>query len=153
MKVQEVILRAMSKQLTSMQAAEILGVTDRTIRRMRKEWEQVGFNGLFWRTQTPSRVPIAELEKVLQMYRERYSDFNVRHFHEKLQEDHGIPFSYPWVEKALQTAGSGYKTAIARQTPTPPPAASLAWNVVAHRWQPASMVSGRTFVRPAVISG
>jgi len=108
MKVQEVILRAMSKQLTWMQAAEILGVTDRTIRRMRKEWEEGGFDGLFdRRTQTPSpkRVPVAELEKVLELYREQYSDFNVRHFHEKLQEEHGVHYSYAWVKKALQTAG------------------------------------------------
>jgi len=108
MKVQEVILRAMSKQLTWMQAAEILGVTDRTIRRMRKEWEEGGFDGLFdRRTQTPSpkRVPVAELEKVLELYREQYSDFNVRHFHEKLREEHGIHYSYAWVKKALQTAG------------------------------------------------
>src|SRR5215470_10217482 len=108
MKVQEVILRAMSKQLTWMQAAEILGVTDRTIRRMRKEWEEGGFDGLFdRRTQTPSpkRVPVKALEKVLELYREQYSDFNVRHFHEKLREQHDIHYSYTWVKKALQTAG------------------------------------------------
>ena len=35
MKFQEVILRAMSKQITWMQAAEILGMSDRNMRRYR----------------------------------------------------------------------------------------------------------------------
>jgi hypothetical protein len=42
---------------------------------------------------------------VLQLYREKYFDFNVRHFHEKLVEEHGIQLSYTWVKLALQTAG------------------------------------------------
>ena len=108
MKVQEVIVRAMSKRLSWTEAAEILGVSDRTMRRMRDRWDEEGYDGLFdRRTQTPSpkRVPVADLEKVLELYRDVYSDFNVRHFHEKLREDHGIEYSYAWVKKALQTAG------------------------------------------------
>jgi hypothetical protein len=42
---------------------------------------------------------------VLQLYREKYFDFNVQHFHEKLRELHGIELSYSWVKTALQTAG------------------------------------------------
>jgi len=42
---------------------------------------------------------------VLQLYREKYFDFNVQHFYEKLQEAHGIDLSYTWVKTALQTAG------------------------------------------------
>jgi hypothetical protein len=45
------------------------------------------------------------VEKVLQLYRERYFDFNVQHFHEKLREEHGVKLSYTWVKTALQTAG------------------------------------------------
>ena len=36
---------------------------------------------------------------------ERYYDLNMRHFHEKLHEEHGIELSYTWVQKALQGAG------------------------------------------------
>jgi hypothetical protein len=50
-------------------------------------------------------VPVADLEKVLQLYRERYFDFNVQHFYEKLQEEHGLKYSYTWVKMALQEAG------------------------------------------------
>ena len=42
------------------------------------------------RQPSPKRMPVEMLEKVLQLYREKYFDFNVRHFHEKLEEEHGI---------------------------------------------------------------
>ena len=96
MKVQEVIMRAMAKQITWWQAAEILGVSTRTIRRRRRDWQKVGFDGLYdrrWKRPSPKRVPVKELEKILALYREKYSDFNVRHFHEKLREEHGIHYS------------------------------------------------------------
>ena len=108
MKVQEVIMRAMAKRITWWQAAEILGVTTRTIRRLRRRWEREGFEGLYDHRQkwpSPKRVPVKELEQVLELYRELYSDFNVRHFHEKLREEHDIHYSYTWVKKALQTSG------------------------------------------------
>ena len=108
MKIQEVILRAMSKQITWWQAAEIIGISDRSMRRWRERYEQFGYDGLFDRRQgkpSPKRVPWATAERVLQLYREKYSDFNVRHFHEKLREEHAIRLSYTWVKKALQGAG------------------------------------------------
>lgn len=108
MKFQEVILRAMSKQITWMQAAEILGMSDRNMRRYRNRLEKGGYDGLLdRRTQRPSpnRVPMATAQKVLELYRETYFDFNVRHFHEKLVEEHGIDLSYTWVKNALQAAG------------------------------------------------
>ena len=46
-----------------------------------------------------------QLQEVLQLYRERYFDFNGRHFHEKLRDDHGLRFSYTWLKTALQEAG------------------------------------------------
>ena len=54
---------------------------------------------------SPKRVPVAEVEQVLRLYRERYFDFNVKHFVEKLHEEHQIELSYTWVKTALQTAG------------------------------------------------
>ena len=44
-------------------------------------------------------------ERVLALYRDKYPDFNVRHFHEKLKEAEGIQLSYSWVKQALQGAG------------------------------------------------
>ena len=50
-------------------------------------------------------MPLATVEQVLRLYRETYFDLNIRHFHEKLREEHGIELSYTWVQKALQGAG------------------------------------------------
>ena len=46
MKVQEVILRAIAKMITWWQAAEIIGVTERTMRRWRARYERSGYDGL-----------------------------------------------------------------------------------------------------------
>ncbi len=108
MKVQEVMLRAMAKRLTWVQAAEILGMSERQLRRWHRGYEKYGYDGLFDRRRggpSPKRVPLAEVEAVLGLYRERYFDLNVKHFHEKLREGHGIGLSYSWVEAALQGAG------------------------------------------------
>jgi transposase len=108
MKIQEVVLKAMAGKLKWWEAAEIIGVTDRTMRRWRERYQKHGYSGL-WdhrkRSPSPKRIPVAVLEQVLRLYREKYFDFNVQHFHEKLKEEHGISQSYTWVKKALQEAG------------------------------------------------
>src|SRR5258707_3687715 len=108
MKVQDVMLQAMAKKITWWQAAEILGISDRHMRRWRERYEEEGYNGLMdrWRGK-PShrRVPLATVEKVFALYREKYFDMNVQHFHEKLEAEHGIELSYTWVKQALQGAG------------------------------------------------
>lgn len=108
MKIQEVILRAMSGQIHWIQAAEIIGISDRSMRRWRDRYEQGGYDGLFdrrTRRPSPQRIPLKTAETILHLYRERYFDLNVKHFHEKLREEHGIRISYSWVKTALQEAG------------------------------------------------
>ncbi len=108
MKLHDVLLKAMGKQLSWLAAAEIIGVTPRTMRRWRERLEQHGYNGLRdWRKgkSSPRRVPLKTCEEVLRLYQQEYFDLNVRHFHEKLKEKHGIRLSYSWVKQALQGAG------------------------------------------------
>ena len=108
MKVQEVILRAVAKKITWIQAAEILGVTPRHMRRWKEKYEQFGFHALFDGRRgkaSPRRVPSTVLDEVLGLYRERYFDLNVSHFHEKLTAVHGIAVSYTWTKGVLQGAG------------------------------------------------
>jgi transposase len=108
MKVQEVILKAMAGSLKWWEAAEIIGVSDRTMRRWRERYQEDGYDGLYDRRKrqpSPKRIALKTAEKVLQLYREKYFDFNVRHFHEKLAEEHGVQISYTWVKMALQGAG------------------------------------------------
>jgi len=108
MKVQEVILRAMAGKLKWWEAAEVLGISDRSLRRWRERYQEHGYDGLYDRRKgrpSPKRLPMETAEKVLQLYREQYFDFNVRHFHEKMGEQHGLRVSYTWVKLALQGAG------------------------------------------------
>jgi transposase len=108
MKVQEVMLRAWARKITWFQAAEIVGLSDRHLRRIREQYEKAGYDGLFDRRRgqpSPKRVPVATVEKVLALYRDKYFDLNVRHFHEKLGEQHQIELSYTWVKSALHGAG------------------------------------------------
>jgi transposase len=108
MKVQEVILKAMAGSLKWWEAAEIIGVSDRTMRRWRERYQEGGYDGLYDRRKrrpSPRRIAMKTAEKVLRLYREKYFDFNVRHFHEKLAEEHGLQISYTWVKMALQGAG------------------------------------------------
>ena len=108
MKRQEIILRAYAGKLTWIEAAEILGMSCRHLRRLRTSFEEHGFFALFdgrLGKTSPRRTPVALLEEVLRLYQEKYHDFNVRHFHEKLTAQHGIEVSYTWTKGVLQAAG------------------------------------------------
>jgi transposase len=108
MKVQEVILRALSGALTWLQAADILGIHPRSLRRWRARYEAHHILGLYDRRRgRPSRrkAPVAEVQRILHLYRERYQGFNVRHFHYLARREHGVTLSYSFVKLALQEAG------------------------------------------------
>ena len=74
MKMQEIVLRAISGTISWLQAADLLGLSHRTVRRWRARYERQGYDGLLDRQgRQPSarRVPLAEVERVLRLYRER----------------------------------------------------------------------------------
>jgi transposase len=107
-KLQDVISKSKAKKISWADAAEIIGVSGRTMRRWRERLEEHGYSGLADRRKgKPSgkRVPLAACEEVLRLYREQYFDSNIRHFHEKIREQHKIELSYTWVQQALQGAG------------------------------------------------
>lgn len=108
MKLQDVILKALAKRITWMAAAEIAGVSDRTMRRMKQRYEEFGYDGLFDQRRgkrSIHRIPVETAERVLALYQEKYFDFSVLHFHEKLRKEHDLQLSYSWVKQALQGAG------------------------------------------------
>lgn len=108
MTIQEVLTRAMSGEISWCQAAEIIGLSARSMRRWRWRLQTKGYDGLLDRrrgTPSPRRAPLEEVERVLRLYREKYKGFNGRHFHEIARREHGVRFSYSFVKKALQTAG------------------------------------------------
>ena len=85
---------------------------------------------------------MSNVEQVLQLYREQYFDFNVRHFHEKLREEHGIELSYTWVKTALQDGRAGKEAEEAGSHRKRRPRRPLAGDDAAHRWQRTPLVSG-----------
>jgi transposase len=146
MKVQEVILRAMAKSMTWWQAAEVIGISDRQMRRWRRRREKFGYDGLLDRRRgRPSsrRVPLELAERVLALYREKYFDFNVRHFHEKLWEKHGIALSYTWVKLALQRGGAGEEVRPAGRASPPATASASAWHALTSGWQLTRLAPNR----------
>ncbi len=108
MKIQEIILRAMSGQIKWCQAAQIIGISGRQMRRWKARYDEYGYDGLYDRRKevpSPKRIPMETAEKILRLYREEYFDFNMRHFHKEMKEKHGILVSYSWTRGLLQGAG------------------------------------------------
>src|SRR6202021_3293667 len=146
MKVQEVILQAMAKKITWFQAAEIIWLRHRHMRRGRERFGGGGFRGLFDRRRgkpSPKRVPVAVLERVLELYREKYFDFNLRHFHEKLASEHQIELSYSWVKGVLQGAGlgaRGRRGGVHRKRRPRRPMPGMLWHIDGsrHQWFPGA---------------
>lgn len=144
MKIQEVIIRAIEGRITWVQAASIIGVSGRQMRRWKRRYEEYGWDGLYDRRRglpSPKRVPIETVREVLRLYREEYFDFNVRHFHEKLVEEHGIKLSYTWVKLALQAADLVKKDRKRgvhrkRRPRKPVPGMMLHIDASRHRWLP-----------------
>ena len=73
-------------ELSQMEAAELLGISERTFRRWRDRHREEGLEGLEDRRLAPSprRAPVAEIERMLGLYRDLYRGFTVKHFHEQL---------------------------------------------------------------------
>jgi transposase len=108
MTYQQVIMRALAGSLTWLQAADILNIHPRSLRRWRVRHEQDPTLGLLdRRRRRPSHLtaPRAEVQRILQLYREHYQGFNVRHFHQLARRDHAVTLSYTFVKLALQAAG------------------------------------------------
>ena len=108
MKLQDVILKAIAKKITWVDAAEIAGMSARTMGRIREKYELFGYDGLYeqqHRKRHYHRVPLGTAERVLALYQERYAGLSPRRFHQKLGSEHGLRLSYSWVQQALLGAG------------------------------------------------
>ncbi len=108
MRRQEVIMRVYSGELSWLQAADILGMSARSLRRWRRRYEASGYDGLLDRRTgrpSPRRAPVEQVQTVVRLYREQYQGFNVRHYHGIVRRAHGVRLSYSFVKQALQTAG------------------------------------------------
>jgi transposase len=97
-----------SAELNQAEAADLLGVSERTFRRWRDRYDEEGDAGLIdgrLGKASGRRVPVDRAEEVEALYRERYQGFTVKHFHEHLVKDHGFGWGYSWTKLHLQWKG------------------------------------------------
>jgi len=95
-------------RLTAEEAGELLGMSGRNFRRLCVRYEEDGIEGLRDRRigkVSPRQAPARELERMHDLYRECYSDFTVKHFHEQLVRRHNYKLCYTVTRLSLQAAG------------------------------------------------
>lgn len=110
----QVILKVVQGKLTWLQAADILGITARHMRRIRQNVERFGELALRdGRGGRPrrKRIPLETIKELCRLKSEVYQDFSIRHFYEKATEKHGLQLSYTWTRVVLQEAGLAEKAA------------------------------------------
>jgi hypothetical protein len=107
MRFEDVLGRSPRSELSQMEAAELLGISERTFRRWRDRHREAGPSGLDDRRLTPSlrRAPVAEIERMLGLYRDLYRGFTVKHFHEPLAKRHNYVLGYTVTKLHLQREG------------------------------------------------
>jgi transposase len=108
MRFEEILGRFGLGRLSAFEAAEWLGCSERTFRRMRERYEAEGPAGLLDRRigkTSAHRVPADEVERIVSLYRDRYAGWTVKHFWERAREQHGLLLSYGWTKTVLYGAG------------------------------------------------
>jgi transposase len=100
--------RYQASEFSQLEAAELLGVGERTFRRWRARYDEDGEAGLLDRRlgkASGKRVPVDRCAEVEALYRTRYGGFTAKHFHEHLVKDHKFCWSYSWTKIFLQSRG------------------------------------------------
>jgi transposase len=108
MRFEALLERQEEGALSQVEAAEMLGMSERSFRRWRDRLRDEGEAGLAdRRLGKPSsrRAASEEIARMLGLYRERYADFTVKHFHEQLVKRHGYKLGYTVTKVHLQRAG------------------------------------------------
>lgn len=108
MKRKDIILKAINRDISWIQAATILGITGRHMRRLKILYEHHGYNGLQDHRAGRSRrkrISLDVIRKLCHLKKEVYPDFSVRHFYEYATEKHELKISYNWARIVLEEAG------------------------------------------------
>jgi len=107
-KFSSILARYEAAEFSQLEAAELLGVGERTFRRWRERFEDEGEAGLLDRRlgkASSKRVPQDRSDEVEALYRTRYAGFTAKHFHEHLVKDHLFGWGYTWTKKFLHSKG------------------------------------------------
>lgn len=108
LKLRDVMSRWEAGSLSQLEAAEIVGMSERSLRRWTRRFEEDGEDGLLDRRlgrRSGRAVPGDEAAEVGRLFRERYAGFTAKHFHEHLVRDHGFRWGYSWTRNYLQDRG------------------------------------------------
>jgi transposase len=107
MRFTDVLDRSERSELSQIEAAELLGISERTFRRWRERHREAGEAGLADRRLGPSprRAPKQEIERMLGLYRDLYRGFTVQHFHEQLGKRHNYTLGYTVTKLHLHRSG------------------------------------------------
>jgi transposase len=105
---QEVFFRAYAGVITWQQAAYILRMSPRNMRRLKAGYQKWGISVFVdgrGGKKRRRRISVEKVEELCRLKRDRYPDFSIKHFHEMITEKHGIAVSYSWTRHVLQAAG------------------------------------------------
>ena len=144
LKFLDVFGRWEASELSQLEAAELLGMGERTFRRWSRRYEEEGEAGLLDRRigkASGKRVPVDRCAEVEALYRTRYQGFTARHFHEHLVREHRFAWSYSWTKTFLQSrnllAKAARRGAHRRKRPRRPlPGMMLHQDASRHAWLP-----------------
>ena len=106
LKLRDVLSFWEAGSLSQMEAAEVLGMSERTFRRWVERFEEAGEAGLVDRRlgrRSGRAVPEGARAEIERLYRTRYAGFTAKHFHEHLVRDHGFRWGYTWTKTYLQS--------------------------------------------------
>jgi hypothetical protein len=108
LKFRDVLSRWERRELSMMEAGELLGMSERQFRRYRDRFEDEGETGLIDRRlgkPSEKRIAAAAVDRMLELYRKVYGGWNVKHFHEHGVRDHKFTWGYTWTKTQLHAAG------------------------------------------------
>ncbi len=106
-KFRDVLSRWERRELSVLEAGELLGCSERQFRRYRHRYEDEGLAGLVDKRlgkASAKRVPVDKIAWLTEQYRTHHMGWNVKHFHEHLQQQHGFRWGYTWTKTQLHTA-------------------------------------------------
>ena len=107
-KFSSILSRYEAAEFSQAEAAELLGIGERTFRRWRQRFEDEGEAGLLDRRlgkASGKRVPSDRSDEVETLYRTRYAGFTAKHFHEHLVKEHNFSWGYTWTKTFLYSKG------------------------------------------------
>jgi Winged helix-turn helix len=107
-KFRDVLSRWERRELSMLEAGELLGMSERQFRRYRDRFEEEGEAGLLDRRLgkvSSKRIEAPAVDRMLQLYRTVYWGWNVKHFHEHGVRDHNFTWGYTWTKTQLHAAG------------------------------------------------